>query len=143
MNRAAPISVSLAFGSHSCANTVNATVGGWRSGSSVCFTPVLFPEVLNAKQGKIACTIFQDFGMTRLGIEPRPTAYKASIIPPDHFYQNHSRRGRKYVAQIVNIRRKKSDENQIGDVRKRSTLDLCKYISCSLGKCEEAFQLLI
>ena len=46
----------------------------------MCFTPVLFLEVLNAKQG-IACTIFHVFRMTRLGIEPRPTPYKASILP--------------------------------------------------------------
>ena len=29
VNRVAPFSVSLAFGPHSCASTVNATVGGW------------------------------------------------------------------------------------------------------------------
>ena len=51
VDRAAPISASLAVGPHSCASTVNATVGGWPSGSTVCFTPMLFPEVLNAKQG--------------------------------------------------------------------------------------------
>ena len=51
MNRASPIAISLAFGPHSCASTVNATVGGWRTGNTVCFTPMLFPEVLNAKQG--------------------------------------------------------------------------------------------
>ena len=50
---------------------MNATVEGWSSGSTVCFTPMLFPQVLSAKQG-IACTIFQVFGMTRPGIEPRP-----------------------------------------------------------------------
>ena len=51
MNRAVPISISLAFGPHSYASTVKATVGGWPFGSAVCSTPVLFPEVLNAKQG--------------------------------------------------------------------------------------------
>ena len=50
-NRAAPISVSLAFGPHIFASTVNATVGGWTSGSTVCFTSMLFPEVLNTGQG--------------------------------------------------------------------------------------------
>ena len=30
---------------------------------------------------EIACTIFQVFGMTRPGIEPRFTAYKGSILP--------------------------------------------------------------
>ena len=49
--RVAPISVSLAFGSHDYASTVNATIGDWPSGSTVCFTPMLFPEVQNAKQG--------------------------------------------------------------------------------------------
>ena len=49
--RAAPISVSLAFGSHSCGSTVNATVGSEPSGSTVRLTPMLFPKVLNAKQG--------------------------------------------------------------------------------------------
>ena len=51
VNRAAPVSVSLAFGPHSYTSTVNATVGGWSSGSTLCFTATLFPEVLNAKQG--------------------------------------------------------------------------------------------
>ena len=50
MKRAAPISVSLSFGPHSCVSTVNAAVGGWPSGSTVRFTPMLFPEVMNAKQ---------------------------------------------------------------------------------------------
>ena len=44
VNMTAPISVSLAFGLHSYASTVNATVRGWPSGSTVCFTPMLFPE---------------------------------------------------------------------------------------------------
>ena len=51
VNMTAPISVSLAFGPHSCASTANATVGGWPSGSTVCFSPMHFPKVLNAKQG--------------------------------------------------------------------------------------------
>ena len=51
VNRAAPISVPLAFGPQSCASAVNPIVGGWPSGSTVCFAPMLFPEVLNAKQG--------------------------------------------------------------------------------------------
>ena len=51
VNRAVPISVLAAFGPHSWENTVNATVGGWPSGSTVCFPTVLFPEVLNAKKG--------------------------------------------------------------------------------------------
>ena len=33
---------------------------------------------------EIACTIFQVFGMTRPGMEPQPTAYKASILPTGH-----------------------------------------------------------
>ena len=57
VNRAAPISVSLPFGPHSCASAVNVTVGGWPSGSTVCFTPMLFPEVLNAKQGNNICPL--------------------------------------------------------------------------------------
>ena len=55
VKRAEPISVSLAFGPHICLSTVNATVGGWLSGSTVCFTPMIFPEVLNAKQGNSMC----------------------------------------------------------------------------------------
>ena len=51
LNRMVIISASLAFGPRSCANTANASVGSWPSGSAVCFTPMLFPEVLNAKQG--------------------------------------------------------------------------------------------
>ena len=58
VQRIPPISVSLAFGPHSCASTVNATVEGWPSGSTVCFTPMLFPEVLNAKQGNSMRHIF-------------------------------------------------------------------------------------
>ena len=49
-NRVAPISISFAFGLHSDASTVNATVrAGYLVGSPVCFTPMLFPEVQNAK----------------------------------------------------------------------------------------------
>ena len=55
VNRAASISVSFAFGPYSYASTVNATVGGWPSGCTVGFTPMLFPEVLNAKQGSSMC----------------------------------------------------------------------------------------
>ena len=51
VNRVAPISVSLTCGPHSCACTLNATVGGRPSGSTVRCTPILFPKVLNAKQG--------------------------------------------------------------------------------------------
>ena len=51
MNRAAPVSVLLAFGPYSCANRVNSKFGGWTSCSTGCFTPMLFPEVLNADQG--------------------------------------------------------------------------------------------
>ena len=46
VNRAAPISISLAFGPHNLAITANATVGGWPSGSTVCFTPIFFLRVL-------------------------------------------------------------------------------------------------
>ena len=70
VNRAAPTSFSLTFGPHSCASRGNATVGGWPSGSTVCFPPMLFPKVLNVKQ-EIACTIFQFSGMTQPGIEPQ------------------------------------------------------------------------
>ena len=80
VNRAAPISVSSAFGPHRCVSTVNAAVEDWPSGSTVCFTPMLFPEVLNAKQGN-SMTKFLVFGLTRLGIEPRPTVHKAIILP--------------------------------------------------------------
>ena len=109
VNGAAPISVALAFGPHSYARTVNVTVGGWPSGSTVCwgqsrkpprwcpwrltaksdldsfllarnrfcnhfpskhfwgkdsmkkalcFAPILFPKVLNAKQGNNMYHIF-------------------------------------------------------------------------------------
>ena len=67
---AAPISVSLAFGPHSRASTVNTTVGGWQSSSTVCFTPILFPEVLNAKQRNGMYHFFK-FMVTRPGIEPQ------------------------------------------------------------------------
>ena len=48
---AAPVSVSFAFGPHSSAGAVNATVRDWPSGITVSFTLTLFPKVLNAKQG--------------------------------------------------------------------------------------------
>ena len=38
VNRAVPISDSLPCGPHKCANTVNATDGGWPSGCTACFT---------------------------------------------------------------------------------------------------------
>ena len=47
----APVSVSFAFGPHSSAGAVNATVRDWASGITVSFTLTLFPKVLNAKQG--------------------------------------------------------------------------------------------
>ena len=85
VNRVAPISVSLAFGPHRCASKVNATVGGWPSGSTVHFIslPCSFPKrwILSRE---ISFKIFQVFGMTRPGIEPRPTAYKVSILPMGH-----------------------------------------------------------
>ena len=84
MNRAAPISAALALGPHSCASTVNATVGHWPSGSTVCFTPKLFPKVLNAKQGNSMGHFLPFFVITRPGIEPRSTAYKASTLPLGH-----------------------------------------------------------
>ena len=46
---------------------MNAT-GGWPSGSTVCFTPMINPEVLNAKQGN-SMHHFQVFGMNRPGTE--------------------------------------------------------------------------
>ena len=59
MNRAVSISVSLAFGPRSYTSTVNATVGGRPPGSTVCFTPMLFSEVLNAKQGNSMLKFFK------------------------------------------------------------------------------------
>ena len=44
---------------------------------------MLFPELLNAKQGNSMCHFLQVFGMTRPGIEPRPTAHKTSILSRD------------------------------------------------------------
>ena len=86
---------------------MNATVGRWPSGRTVCFTPVLFSKVLNAKHGKIACTIFQVFGMKRPGIEPRPTAYKASILPLD---LGHGRSGldTTLIRSILDFKRSKN-----------------------------------
>ena len=52
VNRAAPISVSLAFGLHSCAITVNATVGGWPSGSTLCFNETEMGAALFTKNGE-------------------------------------------------------------------------------------------
>ena len=43
--------VSLAFGPHICASTVKASVASWLSGITMRFTHMLFPKVLNAKQG--------------------------------------------------------------------------------------------
>ena len=71
MNRAAPISISLAFGPHSSANRVNSTVGGWPSRSTLCFTPMLFPKVLNAKQGDSMYHIFFK-SLVRLDLVSKP-----------------------------------------------------------------------
>ena len=83
VNRMAPISVSLAFGPHSCASTENATVWGWLSGSSVFLTPMLFPKMLNAKQGN-SMHYFQVFGLTQAGMEPQSTVHKVSILSLGH-----------------------------------------------------------
>ena len=114
MNRAAPISVSSAFGPHSCARAVNATVGGWPSGNNVCLTPMPFPEVLNAKQGNSKYH-FEVFGMAWPGIEPRPTAYKASILPhvPDQEFEiangKQSLRPKRIAALDANVLRRLRD----------------------------------
>ena len=71
VHRVTLIFVLLAFGPHSYASIVNAAVGGWQSGSTVCLTPMLVPNVLNAKQGN-SMYHFQVLNMTRPGIEPRP-----------------------------------------------------------------------
>ena len=63
VNSAAFIYIQLPFGPYSCASTVNATVGGWSPGRTVCLTPMLFPKVLNAKQAN-SMYLFQVFGMT-------------------------------------------------------------------------------
>ena len=54
-HRVVPISISVAFGPRSCASTVYVTVRGWSSSSTVCFTPMLFPKMLNAKQRNSMC----------------------------------------------------------------------------------------
>ena len=104
MNRVVHISVSLAFGPHSCATTVNATVGGLQSGGTVCFTPMLFPKVLNAKQREIACTTFQVFGMTQPGIKSWPATYNMSILPLGHGcgYIRMAEYRRRAQSQVVN-----------------------------------------
>ena len=53
--------VSFAFGPYSYTGTVNATVGSWPSGSTLNSTPILFPNVLNAKQGQLTCILFKSF----------------------------------------------------------------------------------
>ena len=83
MNREAPISVSFALGQHSCASTMHATVGNWPSGSTVRFTPVLFLKCLILSR-EIACIMFQVFGMTRPGMEPRPAAHETSNTQLGH-----------------------------------------------------------
>ena len=42
---------------------------------------MLFAAVLNAKQGNSMYHFFQVFGVTRPGIVPQPTDYKAIILP--------------------------------------------------------------
>ena len=64
----------------SYANPVNATVVGWPSGGNVCLTPMLFPKVLNAKQGNSMYHFFQVLSMTRPDIEHRPIAYRGHSI---------------------------------------------------------------
>ena len=69
VNRVMPIFVSLAFGQYSYTSTVNATVWGDHL-VAVCFTPMLFAYVLNAKQGNSIYNLSQMFGMTQPGIKP-------------------------------------------------------------------------
>ena len=63
VNSVAHISSLLSFGPYSCASTVNATVGGWPSGSIVCSTPMLFPN-FNVIRGNIMY-LFEFFGTNR------------------------------------------------------------------------------
>ena len=76
VNRAAPISISLAIGTDSYETILNAT--GWASGSTVCFSPMLFPKVLNAKQGNCIYH-FLNLCYDLTGCQNRSTAYKGSI----------------------------------------------------------------
>lgn len=48
--RTVPVSVSSTFGTHDNVSTVNATVGGWPSGSDDRLSPKLSSKVLSAKQ---------------------------------------------------------------------------------------------
>ena len=57
-NRVMLVAVSSACGTHSCPSTATSIIGGWPSGSTVCFTPMLIPEVLNGKQGNSMYHIF-------------------------------------------------------------------------------------
>ena len=76
-NRAAPISFSLAIGQHTAQGMLR--FGGWPSGSTVCFTPMLFPKVLNAKRGKSMYHIFSSLWYDSTG--NRAPTYKPSILP--------------------------------------------------------------
>ena len=74
-HRAAPISVSIALG-HASVNTVKATAGDWSTGSSASLTFPLRSHMSSARREDIpfedqdVSTIFEFFGMTRLGLEP-------------------------------------------------------------------------
>ena len=59
VNSVAPVSNSLAFGPHPCTSIVNASVGGWPSGSTGYPTPMFFPKMLNGCNTNKRTTLFE------------------------------------------------------------------------------------
>ena len=76
----APISISLALG-HTAVQAQGMLQLGAGHLARLRVSLPCSSQVLNAKQGNSMYHIFQVFGMTRPGIEHRPTEYKASTLP--------------------------------------------------------------
>ena len=83
-HRAASISTSVALGETS-ANAVKATAWGW-AGPLVTLRVQLSNSILlcRAPDEKAVSNIFKVFGMTRPGLNLRPTGCKADALPLDH-----------------------------------------------------------
>ena len=81
---AAPMSVSIALG-HASANAVKVITWGWSTGSSASLTFPLHSHMSSARQEGSEYHL-KVLGMTRPGLEPRPTGCEADGLPICHHY---------------------------------------------------------